>query len=66
MSSEAWTAAELAKVRDAIARGEQSVQFSDRLVTYRTIDDLIKAEQRIAGSRADRVKQTLVYSDKGL
>jgi len=65
MSSEAWSEAELAAVRSAIARGESSVQFSDRLVTYRSVDDLIKAEQRIAGSRADRTKQTLVYATKG-
>lgn len=63
----AFTEADLAAIRSAIARGEQSVSFADRTVTYRSIDDLLKAEARIAAALQTRAKQTyVVLGSKGL
>ena len=67
----AYTTADLAAVRSAIAKGEHSVQFADRSVTYRSIEDLLKAEDRITRALADstttrRRKHTYAVSSKGL
>jgi hypothetical protein len=43
----AYTYADLAIVRAALLRGEQTVKFSDRTVTFRSIADLLKLETRI-------------------
>ena len=53
--------------RSAIAKGERSVQFADRSVTYRSIDELMQAEARIANALASgsRAKQSLGVSSKG-
>lgn len=45
--SESYTSADLAAVRRSIARGEKSVQFGDRLITYRSMSELFDAEKRI-------------------
>jgi hypothetical protein len=49
-----WTTADLTAVERAIASGELSVQFADRRVQYRSIDELLKArdviKESIAGS----------------
>ena len=39
--------ADLAAIQKAIARGERSVQFADRTVTYRSMEELLAAEGRI-------------------
>lgn len=65
----AYTETDLTKVRQAIARGEKTVQFSDRSVTYRSIEELFQAEERIASSletsAAARKKQTFAVGCKG-
>lgn len=38
-----WTASDLVAIEAAIASGALSVQFSDRRVQYRTMDELLKA-----------------------
>ena len=43
----AYTEADLSAVRAAIASGELSVMQNGRKVEYRSMDDLLKAEQRI-------------------
>ncbi len=43
----AWTNADLAKIETAIATGELSVQFGDRRVQYRSMDELLKARDVI-------------------
>lgn len=52
----------------AIARGEQSVQFSDRAVSYRSVAQLLDARAHFVSLLAalnGRSKQTLVYATKG-
>lgn len=62
----AWTAADLAALESAIARGEQTVQFSDRQVTYRSIDALLKARAAvIAELGSGGAKQTVVVNPRG-
>lgn len=61
----AFTEADLAAIRTTIAKGERSVQFSDRMVTYRSMDELLVAEQRITAALSTRVKQTYVVASKG-
>ena len=61
----AYTTADLDAVRTAIAKGERTVQFADRSVTYRSMDELLRAEQRISGALASRPKQSLGYAEKG-
>jgi hypothetical protein len=60
----AWTAAEVAALKSAIARGEKVVLFSDRSVTYRSLDEMLRAlalmEQSIASPA--RPRQALAYS----
>jgi len=62
---------DLAAIRSAIARGELIVEFADRKVTYRSIDDLLKAEARIIQALTDtgilpaRAKQSFGVSSKG-
>lgn len=47
-----YTQADLDAVRRAIASGELTVRQADRAVTYRSMDELLKAEQRIAAELA--------------
>lgn len=65
----AYTAADLAAVRVALLRGEQTVQFADRSVTYRSITELLLVESRIltelATPATTRKKQTLGVSSNG-
>lgn len=66
----AYTQADLDAVRSAIAKGERSVDFSDRSVTYRSMDELLRAEERIANALAEassetRKKQTFGVASKG-
>ena len=39
----AWTQTQLDAVEAAIASGELTVRFGDRTVTYRSMDELLKA-----------------------
>ena len=66
----AYTEADLAAVRAAILRGEKAVQFADRSVTYRSIEELQAVEQAILGelaadSSSTRSKQTRAVASKG-
>ena len=64
----AFTDADLAAVRKAIASGVLTVEFSDRRTTYRSIDELLKAEEHIARaiSTTPRAKQSFGIAGKGL
>lgn len=61
----AFTTDQLAAVESALATGELTVKFNDRLVTYRSIDelkasrDLIRGELAAAGSIAAPTRQSL-------
>ena len=62
----AYTQTDLDAIQTAIASGELLVQFADRTVRYRSIDELRRAENRIARALATtRVKQHLVVANKG-
>jgi len=73
MADSDYTDADLIAIRRAISKGERSVQFADRMVTYRSIDELLQAEARIAGSLATttttttprRARQSLITTTKG-
>jgi len=67
----AYTKAHLDAVERAIARGEKIVRYSDRIVEYRTVDELIKARDLIrteltnaAGPRSRVVR--VFHGGKGL
>ncbi len=49
-----FTQVDLDAVRRAIATGELTVRQADRTVTYRSMDELLKAEQRIALALANK------------
>lgn len=66
----AYTETDLAAIRATIAKGELRVDFADRSVTYRSMDELLRAEALIAQSVAEqagttRPKQYLAYAAKG-
>lgn len=71
MAAEDFTEDDLRAIRRAISKGERSVQFADRSVTYRSMDELFKAEQRIvaaltAAAGPTRSKHFHITTDKGL
>ena len=43
----AWTNQDLEEIERAIATGELTVRFGDRLVTYRSMDELLAARVAI-------------------
>ena len=43
----AYTVAQLEAIQAAIASGELTVSYEGKTVTYRSMDDLLKAEARI-------------------
>jgi hypothetical protein len=61
----AFTLADLATLDAHIAKGEKTVQFSDRMVVYRSVQEMLDARTFIAQTLTARPKQTLAYSDKG-
>lgn len=61
----AFVQADLDAIRTAIAKGERAVEFADRSVTYRSMEELLQAEQRITSALSTRVRQTLVVAAKG-
>lgn len=62
----AYSSADLDAIRETIARGELEVQFVDRRVRYRSMSELVEAENRIARALASpRHKQHLAYAQKG-
>lgn len=64
----AYSQDDLDAIRSTIAKGERTVQFADRSVTYRSMDELLAAEARIlqAISSRGRAKQTVGIATKGL
>ena len=60
-----YAQSDLDAVRSAIAKGEKTVSFADRSVTYRSIAELVEAERLIAADLAPRSKQSLGVSSKG-
>lgn len=56
----AYSAEQLAAIRAAIAKGEKTVQYADRSVTYRSIAELIDAERIIAADVEGSAPKTLL------
>lgn len=61
----AFSQADLDAIRSAIAKGELSVTLDGRSVTYRSVSELLLAEQRIAGSLSARPRQSYIVASKG-
>lgn len=66
----AFTQSNLDAVEVAIASGELSVSYEGKMVTYRSMDDLIKARDTIKAALATAqatpsVRVSLVSSSKG-
>lgn len=67
----AWTTTDRDNLKAAIARGEQSVSYTDRTVTYRSVGDMrealamIEAELAAAETPA-RPRQFLGHTSKGV
>lgn len=66
----AFTEADLAAVEAAIAKGEGYVQFADRAVTYRSVEQLQEARREIqkelaAAAGRTSTRQTLIVASKG-
>lgn len=55
----AFTETDLAAICAAIAKGEKTVVFADRSVTYRSIAELREAKAEIEASLSSRPKQSL-------
>lgn len=51
----AWTQSDLDAVESAIASGEMTVRVNDRLITYRSIDELLKARDVMRATLAPQV-----------
>lgn len=63
----AYTQDDLTAVRAALTKGERTVQFADRSVTYRSVDELLKVEARIlAELSSGRPKQAFAFASRGL
>lgn len=64
----AYSQAQLDGIRNAIATGELSVEYQGRRVVYRSIEDLLRAEEHIAAalSTTPRSKQSFGSASKGL
>jgi hypothetical protein len=57
----AFTSSDLDAVDRAIASGELTVRSNDRMVTYRSMDELIAARAAISGALAAASASTAVY-----
>ena len=62
----AFAQSDLEAIQAAIAKGELEVELDGRRVRYRSMPELLAAEQRIAGALAGRVRQTQIVASKGL
>lgn len=51
----AWTAEQISKLEEAIATGALTVRYADRLVTYRSLDEM----QRLLQDMRDEVNGTV-------
>lgn len=63
----AWTQEQLDAIESAIANGTLSVEYADKKVTYRSLEDLLRVRDlmRKALGLAPRVTRYVVTPDKG-
>lgn len=65
--SSAWTQSELEAIEKAIATGVLTVRYQDKQVTYRSMDELIKARSLMIKALKKRGKKSFYPShSKGL
>jgi hypothetical protein len=68
----AYTQADLDRIKRAIARGEMEVRQGDRMVQFRSVDDLLKVQRAIEDELASasggqpRSRSSLLRSRKGV
>lgn len=62
----AYTQSDLDRLRRAIASGRVNVKYEDRSTTYRSLDEMLRLEQRIAAelgeAKAQRAERRRVTS----
>lgn len=58
----AWTSDDLTRIEKAIASGTTKVKFSDKEVTYRTIDELFRVRDEIKKAIGQNTKKTRVLA----
>lgn len=56
----AWTQTDLDKLNKAIASGRRRVQFADRTVEYRDLDEMLKARSLIVSELSGKKKTTRI------
>ena len=63
----AWVQADLDALETAIATGELTVQYQDRRVTYRSMDELMKARTLLRDSLgvSTSIRHSFVQHSKG-
>jgi hypothetical protein len=68
----AFTTTDLAAVNSALAKGEQTVHFADRSVTYRSVSELLQVRDLILAelpassvSTTTRTKRVFLVASKG-
>lgn len=63
----AWTAEQISKLEAAIATGALTVRYADRLVTYRSLDEMqrLLQDMRDEVNGTVRVRRIRVDSTKG-
>lgn len=61
----AFSTADLTAIERAIALGEQTVQFQDRTVTYRSISDLLEARAVIIAALNGSGRTRYAVANKG-
>lgn len=65
----AWTTTDRDNLKTAIAKGEKSVTYADRSVTYRSLQEMIDALALVEAELAqteNRPRQWYPYARKGL
>jgi len=64
----AWTSTQLDALKDALASGKLNVRFGDRSVTYRSVDELMRAIAVVEAdvNAATRTKVVKAYRGEDL
>lgn len=58
----AWTQDDLRAIEAAIAAGELTVRFADRMVTYRSVQELLAARAAIMSALSDSGAGKVTYA----
>lgn len=58
-----WTQTDLDRICNAIAQGSLTVQYQDKRVTYRSLDEMLKIKQLIEQELGLKKKNGRVYAE---